>query len=179
MTSETPESTSPITITETEHAVRTSANIPVTTHRSAESMQEFSSELWTLFQERMPATSSTTPPRAEQKSQERERIEPYGEGSSLGLSGHTQASGYGQHSLPPTNSWGQSQPIWANPGPTYPAKTAYGPLQASALSDSWRNSIRLISEFGRKDSSAQCSSSLSSRSVTAAAPSSLVALFDI
>ncbi|XP_021802292.1 probable O-methyltransferase 3 [Prunus avium] len=35
-------------------------------------------------------------------------IEPYGESSSLGVSAHTQASGYGQHSLPPTNSWGQS-----------------------------------------------------------------------
>ncbi|CAL8163140.1 unnamed protein product [Prunus armeniaca] len=69
-------------------------------------MDRFSSKLRTLFQERMPVTSSATPPRIGQRSQERERFEPYGESSSLGLSGCTQASGYDQHSQPPTNSWG-------------------------------------------------------------------------
>ncbi|CAL8988555.1 unnamed protein product [Prunus brigantina] len=79
MTSEAPESTSPITITEIEHAVRISASDPITTDRTAESVQEqavmedlmdkqayrietsfmaamdrFSSELRTLFQERIP-----------------------------------------------------------------------------------------------------------------------------
>ncbi|CAL8077912.1 unnamed protein product [Prunus armeniaca] len=93
MTSEAPESTSPITITETEHAVRILASVPITTDRAAESMGEqavvedlmakqayrietsfmaamdrFSSELRTLFQERMPETSSATPPRAGQRS---------------------------------------------------------------------------------------------------------------
>ncbi|KAL6288374.1 hypothetical protein ACE6H2_005884 [Prunus campanulata] len=82
----------------------------------------------------MPAALPVTPPRAEQRSQERERIEPYGESSSLGIPAHTQALGYGQHSLPPTNSWGQSQPTWANPGPTYSAETARGPLHALAVS---------------------------------------------
>ncbi|CAL2257614.1 unnamed protein product [Prunus armeniaca] len=38
MTSEAPKSTSPITVTETEHAVRTSTNGPITTDRTAESM---------------------------------------------------------------------------------------------------------------------------------------------
>ncbi|CAL2247106.1 unnamed protein product [Prunus armeniaca] len=114
MTSEAPESTSPITITETEHAVRISSNGPITTDRAAESMGEqavvedlmvksayriktsfmaamdrFSSKLRTLFQERMPITSSATPPRTGQRSQERERFEPYGESSSLGISGRT------------------------------------------------------------------------------------------
>ncbi|CAL2230269.1 unnamed protein product [Prunus armeniaca] len=89
MTSEALESTSPITITETEHAVRISASGLITTNRAAESMGEqavvedlmakqayrietsfmaamnrFSSELRTIFQERMPATTSATPPRA-------------------------------------------------------------------------------------------------------------------
>ncbi|CAL8118245.1 unnamed protein product [Prunus armeniaca] len=147
MTSEAPESTSPITITETEHAVRISASVPITTDRAVESMEEqavveglmakqayrivtsfmaamekLSSELWTLFQERMPVTSSATPPR--QISQERERFEPYGESSSLGASGRTQASGYGQH----------SQPTWVNSGPTCPAETAYDLLNALAVS---------------------------------------------
>lgn len=114
MTSKAPESTSPITITETEHAVRISDSVLITTDRTAESVQEqavvedlmakqayrietslmaamdrFSSELRTLFQERMPVTSSATPPEAEQRSQERERLEPYGESSSLGASGRT------------------------------------------------------------------------------------------
>ena len=97
-------------------------------------MDRFSSELRTLFQERMPVASPATPPRAGPRSQERERIEPYGESSSLGVSAHTQASGYGQHSLPPTNSWGQSQPVWTNSGPTYSAETARGPLHALAVS---------------------------------------------
>ncbi|CAL8175384.1 unnamed protein product [Prunus armeniaca] len=52
----------------------------------------------------MPITSSATPPRAGQRGQERERFEPYDESSSLGVSGRTQASGYDQHSQPPTNS---------------------------------------------------------------------------
>ncbi|CAL2277913.1 unnamed protein product [Prunus armeniaca] len=118
MTSEAPESTSPITITETEHAVGISASVPITTDRATESvekqvvveglmarqayrietsfmaaMDRFSSELRTLFQEWMPVTSSATPLRAGQRSQERERFEPYGESSSLGASGCTQASG--------------------------------------------------------------------------------------
>ncbi|CAL2239326.1 unnamed protein product [Prunus armeniaca] len=97
-------------------------------------MDRFSSELQTLFQERMPVTSSATPLRAEQRGQERERFDPYGESSSLGVSGRTQASSYGQHSQPPTNSWGQSQPTWVNLGPTYSAETAYGPLHALAVS---------------------------------------------
>ncbi|CAL8095907.1 unnamed protein product [Prunus armeniaca] len=159
MTSEVPKSTSTITITETEHAVRISASVLITTNRAAESMGEqavvedlmakqayrietsfmaamdrFSSELRTLFQERMPVTSSVTPPRARQRSQEHERFEPYGESSSLGVSGGTQASGYDQNSQPPTNSWGQSQPTWVNPGPTCPAETAYYPLHALAVS---------------------------------------------
>ncbi|CAL8113194.1 unnamed protein product [Prunus armeniaca] len=95
MTSKAPESTSPITITETEHAVRISATVPITTDRAAEFMEEqavveglmakqayrietsfmaavdrFSSELRTLFQERIPVTSSAMPPRARQRSQE-------------------------------------------------------------------------------------------------------------
>ncbi|CAL2265456.1 unnamed protein product [Prunus armeniaca] len=40
MTSEAPESTSPITVTETEHAVRTSTSGPITADRTAESMGE-------------------------------------------------------------------------------------------------------------------------------------------
>ncbi|CAL8136569.1 unnamed protein product [Prunus armeniaca] len=159
MTSEAPKSTSPITITETEHAVRISASVPMTMDRAAESMGEqavvedlmakqayrivtsfmaamdrFSLELRTLFQEKMPVTSSATPPRAVQRSQERERFEPYGESSSLGVSARTQASGYGQHSQPPTNSWGQSQATWVNPGLTCPAETAYDPLHALVVS---------------------------------------------
>ncbi|CAL8089340.1 unnamed protein product [Prunus armeniaca] len=159
MTSEAPESTSPITIPDTEHAVRTSTKGPITMDRTAESMGEqvvgedlmakqacrietsfmaamdrFSSELRTLFQERMPVTSSATPPRAGQRGQERERFEPYGESSSLLVSGRTQASNYGQHSQPSTNNWGQSQSTWVNPGPTYPTKTTYGPLHALAVS---------------------------------------------
>ncbi|CAL8089414.1 unnamed protein product [Prunus armeniaca] len=119
MTSEAPESTSPITITETEHVVIILASVPITMDRATESMEEqavveglmakqayrietsfmaamdrFSSELRTLFQERMPVKSSATPPRAGQRSQERERFEPYGESSSLGASGRTQASAY-------------------------------------------------------------------------------------
>ncbi|CAL2227970.1 unnamed protein product [Prunus armeniaca] len=169
MTSEAPESTSPITITETEHAVRISASVPITTDRAAESMQEqavveglmakqayrietsfmtavdiLSSELRTLFQERMPVTSSATPPRAGQRSQERERFEPYGESSSLGPSGRIQASGYNQHSQPPTNSWGQSQPTWVNPGPTYPAETEYGPLGQSSPTHSAVQQLGLV-----------------------------------
>ncbi|CAL9001575.1 unnamed protein product [Prunus brigantina] len=95
MTSEAPESTSPVTITETEHAVKISASDLITTDRTAESVQEqtvvedlmdkqayrietsfmaatdrFSSELRTLFQERMPVTSSATPPGAGQRNQE-------------------------------------------------------------------------------------------------------------
>ncbi|CAL8993008.1 unnamed protein product, partial [Prunus brigantina] len=79
MTSEAPKSTSPVTVTETEPTVRSSATEPVITDRTAESAQEqaavenlmdkqanrietsfmaamdrFSSELRTLFQERMP-----------------------------------------------------------------------------------------------------------------------------
>ncbi|CAL9001611.1 unnamed protein product [Prunus brigantina] len=61
-----------------------------------------------LFQERMPVTASMTPPGAGQRSQERERFEPYGESSSLGASARTQASGYDQHLHPLTNNWGQS-----------------------------------------------------------------------
>ncbi|CAL2266700.1 unnamed protein product [Prunus armeniaca] len=98
MTSEAPESTSPITITETEHAVKISASVPITTNRAA----EFSSELRTLFQERMPVTSSSTPPKAGQRSQERERFEPYGESSSLDASGSTQAN-----SVRPTPCFGR------------------------------------------------------------------------
>ncbi|CAL8135217.1 unnamed protein product [Prunus armeniaca] len=96
-------STSPITVTETEHAVRTSTSGPITADRTAESMGEqavvkdlmaamdrllayrietsfmaamdrLSSELRTLFQERMPVTSSATPPRSGQRGQERERF---------------------------------------------------------------------------------------------------------
>ncbi|CAL9024991.1 unnamed protein product, partial [Prunus brigantina] len=40
MTSEAPESTSPITVTETEHVVRSPASDPITTDRTAESVQE-------------------------------------------------------------------------------------------------------------------------------------------
>ncbi|CAL8992682.1 unnamed protein product [Prunus brigantina] len=159
MTSESPESTSPITVTEIEHTVRIPAGDPITTDRTAESVQEqavvedlmdkqayrietsfiaamdrFSSELRTLFQERMPVTSSMTSPGAEQRSQERKRFEPYGESSSLGTSARTQPSGYGQHSQPPTNSWGQSQSTWANPRPTCLVKIARGPLHALAVS---------------------------------------------
>ncbi|CAL9025568.1 unnamed protein product [Prunus brigantina] len=86
----------------------------------------------------MSVMSSVTPSVVQhvagQRSQERERFEPYGESSSLGASGRTQASGYGQHSQPPTNSWGQSQPTWVNQGSTRPAKTTYGPLHALAVS---------------------------------------------
>ncbi|CAL8163024.1 unnamed protein product [Prunus armeniaca] len=97
-------------------------------------MDRFSSKLRTLFQERMPATSSATLPRARQRSQECERFKPYGKSNSLGVSGHTQASGYGQHSQLPTNSWGQSQPTWVNLRPTCPEETAYDPLHALAIS---------------------------------------------
>ncbi|CAL2247483.1 unnamed protein product [Prunus armeniaca] len=89
MSFEAPESTSLITITETEHAVRISASGLITTDRAAESMggqavmedlmakqaykietsfmaamDKFSSKLRMFFQERMPVTSSATPPRA-------------------------------------------------------------------------------------------------------------------
>ncbi|CAL9005866.1 unnamed protein product [Prunus brigantina] len=159
MTSEALESTSPITVTETEHMVRSSASDPIMTDRTAESVQEqavvedlmdrqayrietsfmaamdrFSSELRTLFQERMPVTSFVTPPRAGQRSQEHERFEPYGKSSSLRASARTQASGYGQRFQPPTNSWGQSQPAWVNSGLTRPSKVAYSPLHALAVS---------------------------------------------
>ncbi|CAL9020603.1 unnamed protein product [Prunus brigantina] len=157
MTSEAPESTSPITITEIEHAVRISASDPITTDRTAESVQEqavmedlmdkqayrietsfmaamdrFSSELRTLFQERIPVTSSATPPGGEQRSQERERIEPYGESSNLGASGRTQVSGYGQHSQPPINSWGQSQPTWQI-GPVHTLAVQTHPRPSNAV----------------------------------------------
>ncbi|CAL9021050.1 unnamed protein product [Prunus brigantina] len=106
MTSEAPESMSPATITETEPTVRSSACEPIITERAAESVQEqavvenlmdkqayrietsfmaamdrFSSELRTLFQERMPISASMTPPGAGRRSQESERFEPYGEGN--------------------------------------------------------------------------------------------------
>ncbi|CAL9000425.1 unnamed protein product [Prunus brigantina] len=84
-------------------------------------MDRFSLELRTLFQERMPITSSATPPRAGQRSQERERFELYGESRSLDASCRTQALG-------------QSQPTWVNPGPTLPEKRARGPLHALAMS---------------------------------------------
>ncbi|CAL2239698.1 unnamed protein product [Prunus armeniaca] len=150
MTSEAPESTSPITITETEHAVRISASVPITTDRAVESMEEqavveglmakqayrivtsfmaamekLSSELWTLFQERMPVTSSATPPR--QISQERERFEPYGESSSLGASGRTQASGYGQH----------SQPTWAKQPHAFRGPTTRPSSHCGSPDPSW------------------------------------------
>ncbi|CAL9000160.1 unnamed protein product [Prunus brigantina] len=102
-------------------------------------MDRFSSELRTLFQERMSVTSSATPPGAGQRSQERES-------SSLGASARTQASGYDQHSQPPTNSWGQSQPTWVNPGPTRPVEMAYGPLHAFCSPAS-----RPSSHLGRPD----------------------------
>ncbi|CAL8993786.1 unnamed protein product [Prunus brigantina] len=69
-------------------------------------MDRFSSELRTLFQERMPVTASTTPPGAGQRSQESERSEPYGEGSSHDTPARAPASGYSQHLQPPTNGWG-------------------------------------------------------------------------
>ncbi|CAL9011420.1 unnamed protein product [Prunus brigantina] len=136
MTSEAPESTSPITVTETEHTVRSSASDPITTDRTAESVQEqavvedlmdkqayrietsfmaamdrFSSELRTLFQERMPVTSSATPPGAGQRSQERERFEPYGKSSSLSASARNKASGYGQHSQPQNEGQQVPRPV--------------------------------------------------------------------
>ncbi|CAL2247236.1 unnamed protein product [Prunus armeniaca] len=40
MTSEAPKSTLPITVTETEHAARTSASGPITTDHTTESMGE-------------------------------------------------------------------------------------------------------------------------------------------
>ncbi|CAL8175397.1 unnamed protein product [Prunus armeniaca] len=99
MTSEAPESTSPITITETEHAVGISASVPITTDRAAESIEEQvvveglmarqAYRIETSFMERMPVTLSATRPRAGQRSQESERFEPYGESSSLGASGCT------------------------------------------------------------------------------------------
>ncbi|CAL9000444.1 unnamed protein product [Prunus brigantina] len=158
MTSEAPESTSPITITETEPTVRSSASEPIITERTAESVQEqavvedlmnkqacrietsfmaamdrFSSELRTLFQERMPTSASVAPPGAGQRSQESERSEPYGEGSSHGTSARAPTSGYGQNFQPPTNGWGQSLPTWANSGPTRPSEMTYSPLHALAV----------------------------------------------
>ncbi|CAL9005962.1 unnamed protein product [Prunus brigantina] len=149
MTSEAPESTSPVTITETEHTVRSSASEPMITERTAESVQEqavvenlmdkqvyrietsfmaamdrFSSELHTLFQERMPISASMTPPGVGQRSQESERLEPYGKGGSHGTPAPAPAIGYGQNFQPPTNGWGQSQPAWANSGPTRPSTPA-------------------------------------------------------
>ncbi|CAL9011793.1 unnamed protein product, partial [Prunus brigantina] len=131
MTSEAPESTSPVTITETEPTVRSSASEPIITERTAESVQEqavvenlmdkqayrietsfmaamdrLSSELRTLFQERMPTSASTTPTGAGRRSQESERLEPYGEGSSHGTPARAPTSGYGQNFQPPTNGWG-------------------------------------------------------------------------
>ncbi|CAL9005312.1 unnamed protein product, partial [Prunus brigantina] len=96
-------------------------------------MDRFSSELRTLFQERMPIPASTTPPGAGRRSQESERLEPYGEGSSHGTPARAPASGYGQNFQPPTNGWGQSQPTWANSGPTRPSEMAYSPLHALAV----------------------------------------------
>ncbi|CAL8992600.1 unnamed protein product [Prunus brigantina] len=160
MTYEAPESTSPITVTETEHMVRSSASELIITDRTVESVQEqavvenlmdkqayrietsfmavmdrFSSELRTLFQERMPVTSSTTPPGTGQRSQESERFEPYSESSSHDASARTQASGYGQHLQPPTNSWGQSQPAWhGGPVHTLAVHTHPGTSNAPAAS---------------------------------------------
>ncbi|CAL9021211.1 unnamed protein product, partial [Prunus brigantina] len=94
-------------------------------------MDRFSSELRTLFQERMPIPASTTPPGAGRRSQECERLEPYGEGSSHGTPARAPTSGYGQNFQPPTNGWGQSQPTWANSGPTRPSEMACSPLHAS------------------------------------------------
>ncbi|XP_021803234.1 uncharacterized protein LOC110747355 [Prunus avium] len=95
-------------------------------------MDKITSDLRTFFQEWMSITSPTTPPRAGQRGQDRERFEPYGEGSSLGAASRTLASSYGQHSQPPTNSLGQPQQTWANPSPTYPAETLQGQLQTTA-----------------------------------------------
>ncbi|CAL8993761.1 unnamed protein product [Prunus brigantina] len=125
MTSEVPESTSPVTITETEPTVRSPASEPIITERTAESVQEqavvedlmdkqacrietsfmaamdrFSSELRTLFQERMPTSAFVTPPGAGQRSQESGRFEPYGEGSSHGTPARAPTSGYAQHGGP-------------------------------------------------------------------------------
>ncbi|CAL9018370.1 unnamed protein product [Prunus brigantina] len=96
-------------------------------------MDRFSFELRTLFQERMPISASMTPPGARRRSQESERLEPYGEGSSHGTPAHAPASGYGQNFQPPTNGWGQSQPAWANSGPTRPSEMTYSPLHALAV----------------------------------------------
>ncbi|CAL8992962.1 unnamed protein product [Prunus brigantina] len=96
-------------------------------------MDRFSSELRTLFQERMPASASMTPPGAGQRSQEGERIEPYGEGSSHGTPARAPTSGYGQNFQPPTNGWGQSQPTWANSGPARLSEMTYSPLHALAV----------------------------------------------
>ncbi|CAL9012568.1 unnamed protein product [Prunus brigantina] len=158
MTSEAPESTSPVTITETEPTVRNPTSEPTITDRTAESVQEqavvedlmdkqayrietsfraamdrFSSEFRTLFQERMPASASMTPPGAGQRSQEGERLEPYGEGSSHGTPTRAPTSGYGQNFQPPTNGWGQSQLTWANSGPARLSEMTYSPLHALAV----------------------------------------------
>ncbi|CAL8085522.1 unnamed protein product [Prunus armeniaca] len=103
MTSEAPESTSPITVTETEHAVKISASSPMTTGRMAESLGEQAVvedlmakqayKIETSFMAAVDRFSSElrTPPKPGQRGQERERFEPYGESSSLGVSSRTQA----------------------------------------------------------------------------------------
>ncbi|CAL2228677.1 unnamed protein product [Prunus armeniaca] len=105
MTSEAPESTSPITVTETEHAVKISASGPMTTGRMAKSLGEqavvedlMAKQAYRIsFMAAMDRFSSKlrTPPKPRQRGQEHERFEPYGESSSLGVSSRTQASGYG------------------------------------------------------------------------------------
>ncbi|CAL9018354.1 unnamed protein product, partial [Prunus brigantina] len=81
----------------------------------------------------MPISASMTPPGVGQRTQESERLEPYGEGGSHGTPAPAPASGYGQNFQPPTNGWEQSQPAWANSGPTRPSEMTYSPLHALAI----------------------------------------------
>ena len=72
-------------------------------------MDRVTSQLRTLFEERLPLLSSSTPSKASHSGLGSERFEPQGEGSIFGVVGYTPTVSYGQCFQPQTNSWGQSQ----------------------------------------------------------------------
>ncbi|CAL9020642.1 unnamed protein product, partial [Prunus brigantina] len=100
MTSEAPESPSPIIITETEHTVRSSASDPTMTDRTAES-------IFLGAMNALPGKDAGNVFRDTSR-------------------GRTENPGAREHFRPPTNSWGQSQPAWANSGPTRPSEVSLG-----------------------------------------------------
>ena len=68
------------------------------------SIDRVTSQLRTLFEERLSLLASSMPSRAAQSGQYPERFEPQEEGSSLDAAGYTPTTSYGQYSQPQANS---------------------------------------------------------------------------